>query len=358
MERTVKDKVCNLSNLYRSMKECKKGVRWKASVITYTHHGLLRCYKLRQAMLNNSYKPVEGPKFVIYEPKKRDIIASRFKDRVPQRCLVDEYLYDEITSNFIDENCACLKKRGTDYARSILKRNMRSLYASSGLRGYVLKVDVKSFFASIVHEEAKRILRNLVGDSWAYHMVEDEIDSHSRKVGIGLGSQLNQYIALSMLNGIDHRIKENGFKFYVRYMDDIIIMHESKEALKEAKDIIHDELSKIGLRLNPNKTMIAKVTQPIHFLGFSFKLHYTGKITMKVLPEKISKRRRKIKGQARLVYQGVLTMDQFINFYKSGRDHLKKGTRSQLYKMDKFFNKIKEEVLWMKQLDLENKSKN
>ena len=339
----MKKRVCNISNLYKAMKGCRKGVKWKASVINYTHHGLLRVYILKKSILNNTYKPVEGPKFTIYEPKKRDITATRFRDRVPQRCLVDTYLYEEITSKFIDENCACLKHRGTDYARNILKRNLKELYAISGLSGYALKIDVKSFFGSIDHDVAKSIIKELINDSWAYQMICDEIDSHTCDVGIGLGSQLNQYIALSILNGIDHLCKDLGFNLYVRYMDDIIILHKSKEALTLLRDLIEDELIKLKLRLNKNKTIIAKITQPIHFLGFSYKLHNTGRVTMKVLPAKISKRRRRLKAEAKLVLNGVLTIKEFQNLYKGGRDHLKKGTRSQLYKMDKYYNKLMED---------------
>lgn len=94
----------------------------------------------------------------------------------------------------------------------------------------------------------------------------------------------------------------------------------------------------------------------MHFLGFSYLLHDTGRVTMKVLPAKISKRRRKLKGQIDRVKAGVLTIEQVKAFYKGGRDHLKKGTRSSLAKMDKFYKTQMEELeKWMKSSNSGNK---
>lgn len=333
------------------MRKCKKNVGWKRSVIDYTQHGLYRLYLLKKDMDRGTYKPIEGYKFTIYEPKQRDIISTRFRDRVPQRSLTDNYLSKVVGQNFIRENTACQTNKGTDYARGILKANLNDFYSIYGTEGYWLKIDVKSFFGSIDHDIAKAVMRKLIPDNWAYQMVVDEIDSHEAKVGLGLGSQLNQIIALAMLNDLDHRITEKeGCLFYDRYVDDIIILSPTKERLQELKNVIVEELAKKRLRINLKKTQIAKITQPLHFLGFSFALHDTGRVTMKVLPPKISKRRRKLKRQAGLVKKGVLTLEQFKLFYKGGRDHLKKGTLSALCKMDKFYNQILEDLeKWMQQ---------
>jgi hypothetical protein len=353
---SVQETVSDLSNLFKAMKKCKRGVSWKRSVIDYTQHGLYRLYLLKQDMDRGTYKPIEGYKFIIYEPKKRDIISTRFRDRVPQRSLVDNYLYDEVCSHFVPQNAACQKNKGTDYARNLLKANLREFYDKHGTDGYVLKIDVKSFFGSISHDIAKAVMRSLIRDDWAYQMVVDEIDSHSATVGIGLGSQLNQLIALAMLNGLDHKLLEDTTILYDRYMDDMLIIHHSKERLAAIKQAAAKELEGIGLRLNTKKTQIAKITQPVHFLGFSYLLHDTGRVTMKVLPAKISKRRRKLKGQIDRVKAGALTIEQVKAFYKGGRDHLKKGTRSSLAKMDKFYKTQMEELeKWMKSSNSGNK---
>ena len=341
----IKNNVISLSELDKAVRKCKKGVRWKTSVINYTHNTLLRIYKLKQELENDTYKPIKGETFTIYEPKKRTVTSTKFRDRIPQRSLVDNYLYDELIKHYIPENCACLKNRGTDYARNILKRNLRNYYNEFDNDGYVLKIDIKSFFGSIDHNIAKKVMRKLIPDDWAFKILCDEIDLNGNHVGIGLGSQLNQYIALSMLNSIDHLCINLGFNHYVRYMDDIIIIHHSKTALKQLLISIKERLAILKLRTNDKKTMIFKLSQPIHFLGFSFKLHDTGRITMKLLKSKISRRRRKIKRQALLVNKGILSSEDYFNIYKSGLDHFKKGTRSQYFKIQKYFKRITEEIL-------------
>ncbi len=339
----IKDNVLDFSNLEKAVRQCKKGVRWKLSVINYTHNTLFRLTKLKQEFEKDKYKPIKGSTFTIYEPKKRIVTSTKFRDRVPQRSLVDNYLYDELIRHYIPENCACLKNRGTDYARNILKRNLKELFKKCKLDGYVLKIDIKSFFGSIDHEVAKQIMRKLVRDDWVYNLIADEIDLYDG-VGIGLGSQLNQYIALSVLNDVDHLCKRY-FDLYVRYSDDIVILSESKEKLKWILSQIEQLLNDRKLRLNSKKTVIFKVTQPVHFLGFSFKLHETSKVTLKLLRSKISRRRRKLKRQAKLVKRGVISYDKYLNIFKAGADHFKKGTRSQYFKLIKYFNKITEEII-------------
>lgn len=342
---SVQEEITDLGNLYTAMRKCKKGVGWKKSVIDYTQHGLHRLTLLKQDIDRGTYRPIEGYKFTVYEPKKRDIISTRFRDRVPQRSLVDNYLYGEVCRHFIDENCACQTGKGTDYARNLLKENLRKFYREYGTNGYVLKLDVKSFFGSIDHQVAKELMRGMIRDDWAYQMVVDEIDCHSATVGLGLGSQLNQLIALAILNDLDHILTEQyGARFYVRYMDDIIILCQSREALVAMRAAAEEELARKKLRLSEKKTQIAPITQCIHFLGFSYLLHDTGRVTMKVLPEKISKRRRKLTRQADLVLKGKISLEQFIAFNRGSRDHLTKGTRSTLCKMDKFYNSKLEEI--------------
>ena len=81
---------------------------WKDSVAGYSANGLKNTYKLRQSLLNGTYKIDPYQKFTIKEPKEREIIAIRIKDRqFPQRSLCDNILYPEVTSHFIYDNCAC-----------------------------------------------------------------------------------------------------------------------------------------------------------------------------------------------------------------------------------------------------------
>ena len=89
------------------MKKCKKGVMWKDSVSRYYNNGLVSILKLANSLEDNSYKIDKYYEFTIYEPKRREIVSTRFKDRIFQRSLTDNYLYNKITNRFIYDNGAC-----------------------------------------------------------------------------------------------------------------------------------------------------------------------------------------------------------------------------------------------------------
>lgn len=345
----AQEATASLANLEKAMRACCKGVLWKASVSSYKHHALRRLLKLRNDILSGKYRPSKGARFVIHEPKTRDIVATIFKDRVPQRSLYDNYLYTEVCEKFHPWNCACQREKGTDYARNLLKSMLRESHSRYGMDGWVLKMDVKSFFASIRHDIAKEVMEERISDPFALQMVCDVIDQAGNGVGLDLGSQLNQIVALSMLDDLDKTLSKLNV-LWVRYMDDIIVLGDSKEQLKAILAVATAELEMKSLRFSPKKTMIAPIRQPIRFLGFSFLLHPTGRVTKKPLPENVARRRRKMRRQKNLVLKGVLTKEDFIQFYKSGRDHFKKGTRSTLNKMDGFFKQMMEEITMNEEL--------
>jgi len=153
---------------------------------------------------------------------------------------------------------------------------------------------VKSFFASIRHDMAKETLKSIIADPKAYDYVCKVIDSFGGDVGIGLGSQISQLIALSVLNRMDHWIKDDlRTKYYLRYMDDFYIIHHDKEYLKLLLEEIDRHLQSLGLRLNP-KTTIYPLKQGLTFLKWKFVLTPTGKVYMRDSSSKAGRRRRKL----------------------------------------------------------------
>jgi len=282
----VRETACDFENLFDAMNVCKSGVLWKDSVAGWVKNGLINCAKLEEQLLNGTYEIDEYSRFVIYEPKKRDIVSTRFKDRVFQRSLCDTYLTEQITKSFIYDNGACLRNKGTEFARRRLVSHIQKFYRKHGRNGYVLKCDITNFFGSTPHSVVKEKLRKLCNDDWAYSEVCRIIDSfgtpENPDVGMGLGSQITQICQLGVLNDIDHGIKERKrIKHYVRYMDDLILFHEDKEVLKDCLRYITDELSKMGLKLSEKKTQVFPITQPIHFLGYSFRLTEPGRLLRK-----------------------------------------------------------------------------
>lgn len=81
------DKAIEFGNLYRALKNSCRNVRWKDSVVGYEANGLKNTYNLRQDLLKGKYRISPYQHFTVYEPKKREIVATRLRDRQFQKAL-------------------------------------------------------------------------------------------------------------------------------------------------------------------------------------------------------------------------------------------------------------------------------
>lgn len=319
--------ICTFRNLYDAMRLCKRGVIWKDSVAGYVVNGLVRIHRLKKSLENDKYDISPYTEFKVYEPKERDILSTKIKDRVFQRSFVDNYFYDEMTRSFIYDNGACQKGRGTERTRKRLICHMQRFYRKHGLTGYTLKGDLSNFFGSTKHEVAYAAVNKRVSDEWARRESKRIIDSFNNgpdpEIGMGLGSQCTQIIQLAVLDKFDHYVKEVlRIKHYVRYNDDFILIHEDKGYLRYCLSGIDNWMTSRGLKLNPKKTQIANFSQGVKFLGFRFRPTETGKVVMTLLPEKVSHERRKLKRMRDGVRQDRLIKSDVDRSYESFKANL------------------------------------
>lgn len=344
----VRADVCSFENLYNAMMVCKCGVIWKDSVAKHYINPLVFIFILKEKLDNDTYRISEYYEFTIYEPKTRAIISTRFVDRVFQRSLCDNYLYFAITRTFIYDNGACQKNRGTNFSRQRLKVHLQRFYRQHGTEGYALKCDMRNYFGSTKHRVAKRTIAKRVKDEWALQHVYKLIDSYNKgdRTGLGLGSQITQLIQLSVLDDLDHYIKEQlKIKYYIRYMDDIILIHKDKDYLNYCKAMIELKLEEIDLKLNYKKTQIFPLKQGIAFLGFTYKLTKTGKVIMLLSKQNITRRKRKIRKYKSLVEQGRMTIEQAEESFQSWIAHAEKGNSYYIIKrMRVYYNEVMEEI--------------
>jgi len=327
MQSEVKDKVCDFDNLYRAMLHCKHNVMWKDSVAGYVKNGLVNVYKLKHSHENGTYQLDRYTQFKVYEPKERDIVSTRMKDRVFQRSLCDNYFYAAMTKSFIYDNCACQNDRGTEYARKRLICHIQKYFRKNGVDGWVLKIDLTNYFGSTPHELAMCAVTKRTDDEWAVGEIQRIVTSFNQgknpDVGMGLGSEITQLIQLAVLDDFDHFVKEQlHIKHYIRYMDDGVLIHESKEYLQECLVKITEWMVQRGLQLSPKKTQLFKLRQGIRFLGFRFRLTDTGKVVMTVLPEKVSHERRKLKKLVLRAKAGLMTKEEVDRCYESWKAHV------------------------------------
>ncbi len=362
---SIREIVCSFGSLYKAARICKQNVIWKDSVAGFVVvNGLVNCYKLKQQLENGKYKLDGYTIFKVYEPKERTIVSTRIKDRVVQRSLCDNYLTKQISKCFTYDNGACLPDKGTEFARKRLFVALQRHYRKHGLQGGVLKCDLKDYFGSTPHAVAINAIRERVPDEWACSEVARIINSFNQgaspDVGMGLGSQVTQLIQLAVLDDLDHYIKEVlRIKNHVRYMDDFILIHQDKDYLRICREKIRERIKRLGLRLSEKKTQMQPIAQPIHFLGFSYRLTGTGKVIVKILPEKLYNRRRKLRKIAKRVKEGSMTREQADAGYEAFKAHLtgrptrkrknrptrlKRYTHTVAIEMDKFYKNLWEDT--------------
>lgn len=337
-----KEDIIGFDALYNSMQKCKNGVLWKDSAAAFWLRGVERTDSLSQSLKNGAYKAAPPKHFKITNPKPRDIASICFRDRVYQRSLNDNLVYPYMTNGFIYDNFACQKGKGTDPARERLKEFLRKYYRKHGSVGYVAQFDVSGYYPNMRHDKVDEMFKEKLPE-WGYDMVETILhEQYDGKVGYNPGSQLVQIAGISLLNKLDHFIKERlHAKFYLRYMDDFLIISDDKEYLERCVLSIGEELGKLGFGFNQKKTKIFELKNGILFLGFIFNLTDTGKVYMKIDPKKVKAERKKLYRMVNKAVKDGTARESIDASYAAWRNHASKGNSQQLIqRMDKYYNDL------------------
>lgn len=338
------DKAIEFGNLYKALKKSCRNVRWKDSVVGYEANGLKNTYLLRQDILRGKYRISPYQHFTVYEPKKREIVATRLRDRQYQKALCTGGLYDDIVEHLIHDNGACQTCKGTDFTLDRMVAHLRRYYLKHGAEGWVLKCDVRKFFPSTRHDVAKRAIMKRVHDQRAAKAVCDVIDSFDGDVGIGLGSQISQLVELCVLDDLDHFIKERlRIKHYLRYMDDFVLIHPDKAVLQECyRQIVAFLTGTTGLVLN-KKTALYPLRQGVKMLNWRFVIKKdTGRIVRYMSSKKLGKQRRKLRKLMEREQAGTLAEGTTENSLLAWRANAKRGdTFYRRQRMYHYFYSIK-----------------
>lgn len=289
-------------NLYVSALKCSKNVKWKRTTAYFLLNQLEETYKLKEQLLNGTYKERKHKVFKVYEPKEREVLSIAFRDRVYQRLLNDLLIYPIMTKSFIYDNCACQKGKGTDFARNRIKHHLRRYYAENkSNQGYFVHIDIKKFYPTIDHKVAESLFeRKLPHDT--YIKVLDILKGYDNYKGYYAGSQLIQILGVSILDTIDHYIKEIlKVKHYVRYMDDLLLIVKDRPNYYIRK--VESKIKELKFELNDEKTTITKLCKGENFLGFIFLLNEKGKVYQCLSTKNIKRARRKNKTRDRQSFE-------------------------------------------------------
>ncbi len=280
-------KLCTKENLMSAFKKARKGKSKKNYVINFESNLDKNISILKEQLENKTYYPSKLKKFIIRDPKTRTIHSSIFRDRIVHHAIINiiQPIYEK---RFIYDSFASRKDKGThiavkrfEYFINKVSSNgmkIKNPYTNNSIRGYVLKADVKHYFNTIDHKILINILRKKIKDEDLIGLIRIVLYNFESKIkgkGLPLGNYTSQFFANVYLNNLDYFVKHRlRAKYYIRYVDDFVILHKDKRVLLNFKDKIEKYLKNLRLELHKDKSEIYALRNGITFLGYRVFYHY------------------------------------------------------------------------------------
>lgn len=170
--------ICRFENIKSAYKEVCKNTRNKRRVALLKDYESIYTYRIYKTLINKTYKVGPYNMFTIYEPKERQIVSQNIEDKIVNHLVARYILYPAILPCLLDINVASRKYMGTSRGLAIAKEYSRICKQKYGTY-YILKCDIRKFFASIDHEILKKKILRRIKDTDALKIVFDIIDSNS-----------------------------------------------------------------------------------------------------------------------------------------------------------------------------------
>lgn len=327
----VYDLIFSMENLYMAYEDAASGRRYNKDVLLYSQDTWSQLRELREKILAGEYEIDRYYIFYVYEPKKRMIMSIGFEHRIVQWAIY-RVLNPILVKGYIDDSYGCIPGRGALGAMQCLQGWVEYVSRKEN-EWFYLKLDISKYFYRISHRVLKKILRKKIKDERLLEVLfgvidckhtpfglppgkgpgEVPLEERLYDVGMPIGNLLSQMFANIYLDVLDQFCKRTlGIKFYVRYMDDIIILSDSKIQLREWKDRIAVFLeTELELMLN-NKTCIRPISQGIEFVGYrvwSNRVVLRKSTTLKI--------KRNLKGVREAYHDYLITLEKASQTFQS-----------------------------------------
>lgn len=282
------EKICDYEELYQSHLEARKGKRYRDDVMVFSDNLEENLITIQNELIWETYEVGPYRPFYVKEPKLRLVMALQYRDRIVQWAVYKQ-LMPYYNKTFIEDSYACRTGKGTHKAADRLQYWLRQVSRKSG-KWYYLKLDISKYFYRVDHAVLLDILSRRIKDQRLMRLLDKIINSEDTcfglpagmspedctedmwlyDVGMPIGNLTSQLFANVYLNELDQYCKHTlRLHFYIRYMDDVIILSDDKKelaAVRENIEIFLDE--KLHLSLN-KKTVIRPISLGIDFVGYS-----------------------------------------------------------------------------------------
>ena len=273
------EELCSKENLIFAFRKAKIGKTKKRYVKRFKKYFEENILRLREELLDKTYKPYPLKTFILRDPKTRKINKSAFRDRVVHHALINviKCLFE---SGFIYDSHANQIGKGTLKAIERFDKFKRKVSRNNTRKCFILKADIKHYFEEVNYDILINILKRKIDDKdvlWLIRLIINNQVIGGKKIkGMPLGNLTSQFFANVYLNELDQFVKHKlKVKYYIRYVDDFVILHDSKKQLKEWKNEIEFFLKeRLDLELHPDKSQILKLEKGIEFLGFRIFNHH------------------------------------------------------------------------------------
>lgn len=321
------DHFTSLAALEKGFYGAAKGKRYRTYAAYFNYNRLENLLILQEELRSMAYQPKPHRRFIIEDPKKRLIDAPHFRDRIVHHAIC-KILTEVYEPCWIYDSYACREGKGGHAAQ---KRMQHFVRWQSSRPLYVLHIDISKYYASVNHEVMKRILRKKLHDPILLsaldtvinyyqsgnehdHLFRPDAPYHTRGArGIPIGNLTSQIFGNIYLHEVDVYIKRAlKVKRYIRYMDDLVLVHDNKQQLREWQQqitrFLHDELC---LTVHPRKTRLF----PAH-LGVEFVGYVTWRHKIRVRSSSLKHIKKRWKHMLRQYQKGLITKEDLrIVFY-------------------------------------------
>lgn len=252
--------------------EFLNGKRKKRDVQEFGMRLMDNILSLRADLVNGMYRHGGYEAFNISDPKPRNIHKASVRDRLLHHTIYRQ-LYPFFDRTFISDSYSCRDGKGTHAAMDRFCEFHRTVSRNGTRQCWVLKCDVRKFFASIDHEILIEILRSHIPETKMIGLLQEIIESFSSTapgVGLPLGNLTSQLFVNAYMNEFDQFVKHTlRAKYYIRYADDFVILSPNREWLEVILPEVNSFLeNRLRLTLHPKKVSIGTIYSGIDFLGW------------------------------------------------------------------------------------------
>lgn len=265
--------IISIENLLEAWREFVKGKKKRKDVQSFQLRLMDNIMDLHLDLKNKTYIHKGYEFFTISDPKPRDIHKASVRDRILHRALYRK-LYPFFDRTFISDSFSCRLNKGTHKALDRFTSFHRKVSKNNTHTCFVLKCDIRKFFASIDQDILLNILNQYIPDEDIIWLLLRIIGSfHSIKEGIGLplGNLTSQLLVNIYMNEFDQYVKHKlKVKYYIRYADDFVILSNDKAYLENILSEIHIFLrDKLKLSLHPDKIFLKTAASGVDYLGWT-----------------------------------------------------------------------------------------